>query len=342
MKRFGYTLAEALIALTVIGVVAAIMLPMANKFMPDVNKAMFLKSYDSIVATTQILASNPELYPFVGGNIVYKNYPLANTSTVIFAGVRYENAPKYCQLLAMSLGADSSTCSENAAPPNVWENNQTSFIAKNGVEFIVYTTNTQVANTINYRSDIYIDTDGVSKGVNCSYDFNTCKFPDRFQFSVSADGKVFAADAKGQRYLQERANLRLNRDEEELNLEPIEPNNFIENIEIADPPTDPTEPSTEPTEPSTDSTEPSTDPTEPTDPSIYPPENPPTGPTINPNLPDVIDPDDDGILDRDPVGKFRVKCTSCGMVYIILNTMCKCPNCGAPILCSQDEPQPVN
>ena len=42
MKRFGYTLAEALIALAIVGVVAAIALPMANKFMPDGNKILYL------------------------------------------------------------------------------------------------------------------------------------------------------------------------------------------------------------------------------------------------------------------------------------------------------------
>ena len=63
MKKKGYTLAEALIAMGIIGVIAAIMLPMMNKYKPDANKALFIRTYDSIAETVSVLASNDKLYP---------------------------------------------------------------------------------------------------------------------------------------------------------------------------------------------------------------------------------------------------------------------------------------
>ena len=44
MKRFGYTLAEVLIAIAIVGIVAGLLLPLANKFKPDTDKMMFLKT----------------------------------------------------------------------------------------------------------------------------------------------------------------------------------------------------------------------------------------------------------------------------------------------------------
>ena len=61
MKKKGYTLAEALLAMAVIGIVAALMLPLANKYRPDEQKALFINTYDSIVEAVSVLASNEEI-----------------------------------------------------------------------------------------------------------------------------------------------------------------------------------------------------------------------------------------------------------------------------------------
>ena len=47
MKIFkkGYTLAEILIALAIVGVISAVMLPLVNKYSPDAEKVMYLKTY---------------------------------------------------------------------------------------------------------------------------------------------------------------------------------------------------------------------------------------------------------------------------------------------------------
>lgn len=55
MKKHGYTLTEVLISVGIIGVLAAVMLPMMNKFKPDPIKAKWVKTYDSINKVLPVL-----------------------------------------------------------------------------------------------------------------------------------------------------------------------------------------------------------------------------------------------------------------------------------------------
>ena len=57
-----------MIALGIVGVVAALILPMANKFKPDQNKITYLKTYDSLVETVKAAASNKKIYPVMNSN----------------------------------------------------------------------------------------------------------------------------------------------------------------------------------------------------------------------------------------------------------------------------------
>ena len=83
MKNKGYTLAEALIAIGVIGVIAAVMLPMMNKFKPDEDKVLFIKTYDAIVEATSYLTNNggeKDIYPQIIEDIKYTK-PNGETDT---------------------------------------------------------------------------------------------------------------------------------------------------------------------------------------------------------------------------------------------------------------------
>lgn len=223
MKKLAYTLAEALIAMAVIGIIAAITLPMINKFIPDGNKALYLKTYDSLVEITQALVANRSLYPITneGDGTIYTNYPLYNTNfTAAVDGTNYGgNVAKYCQLLATSFGDVPTNCSSNTLPAEPsWTEANISFTAPNGVTFMVYTDagleNGASGRLVRYRSDVYIDVDGIEKGNNCTFDAASCKQPDRFKFEVASDGKIIASDIKGQEYLATRMSLRLYKDED--------------------------------------------------------------------------------------------------------------------------------
>ena len=222
MKKSGYTLAEILIALTIAGIVAGLVLPMAGKIRPNANKMAFLHTYDSIVQLTHSIAADETFYPEIdvdeGGKINYGNYPLWNIRPKSPDGnTYYGQAKKYCQILAEGLKADSNACSNNTITPF---GNQKSFTTPNGVDFWVNTergkedvNNDGTDDFAIYQSSVHFDVNGIDQGENCIYNAGTCPHPDRFTLFVASDGKVVAADQMSQHYLNTRTNFRFNKDE---------------------------------------------------------------------------------------------------------------------------------
>ena len=87
MRKRAFTLAEALIAIGVVGVVAALVLPLANKARPDEMKISYLKTYDSLSMAVNSLTNASKLYnPVLYSNELSKTYniqeyPLLDTYT---------------------------------------------------------------------------------------------------------------------------------------------------------------------------------------------------------------------------------------------------------------------
>ena len=108
MRKNGFTLAEVLIALGIIGFISAIMLPMINKVKPDSTKAMYLATYDAVVSATNEMASNINAYPVYDKDYNYPEnstpdwdfgkVPLYNINDITVGGVTYEGPNKYCKL----------------------------------------------------------------------------------------------------------------------------------------------------------------------------------------------------------------------------------------------------
>lgn len=223
MKKNGFTLAETLVAMTIIGVIAAITLPLINNFKPNENKMLFLKVYDSMVETTQMLVDNQNIYPIydVANDRNYLGSPLANTEQITFNNKSYGgDHKKYCELLAMAFTDESEVnCSDGdrIKVTDIWSTTPSFISTLNGVTFFVNTEYLldEENNTVTYQTDVFFDVNGINKGVDCIYNVKTCPFPDRFKLIVSADGNVSPADPKGRIYLNNRANYKLNKDETE-------------------------------------------------------------------------------------------------------------------------------
>lgn len=211
MRKVGHTLAEALIALTIVGVLAGIMAPMINKFKPDTNKIMFLKAYDSLIEINNAIMYNRNYYPVFDtagvDGIDYTNYPLYNISEVNVDDSSYSTKTKYCEILAKAFGEDSPNCSEtNAFMGNPSDN--FAFVTKNGIEFRVYTTHSRTPGGEGYYvSEVIIDVNG-AKGENCS---DNCSKQDRFSLAVLADGSVHPIDKMSKFYIDTRQNYRMNK-----------------------------------------------------------------------------------------------------------------------------------
>ena len=224
MKKKAYTLAEALIAMGIVGLIAALMVPMVSKFKPDINKVIYLKNYDAINSALDYVTGSSSIYPIYNDNesrpayknVVYKNYPLYNTVAITKDGVSFSGgAEKFCQVLALSLGVDPVPSSCNKLNIN---GNVASFTTSSGVDYIVSTTLSAPSGTQgSYKTEILIDVNGLSEGKNQTCDVNP-KDPDRFKFVVYSGGQLYPADTKGQAYLTQRSTYRKVEDVEESKL----------------------------------------------------------------------------------------------------------------------------
>lgn len=230
-KKNGYTLAEVLITLGIIGVIAAVCAPLINKYKPDTTKIMYLKTYDMVVDTVQKLIANETIYPTVdNANNDCKDYPLYNTDAVeIDADTIINpngNKDKLTYALAYAMGVDINkdpdtfSYSGDTLDYGVILKNP-HFITNNGTPFFVSTF--KDTSQKEYVSNVYFDIDGVDKGSNCLYRSaypNQCKTPDVFYLKILADGSVYPADKMGAAYLANRSNWRKSDiDLDEVNLE---------------------------------------------------------------------------------------------------------------------------
>jgi prepilin-type N-terminal cleavage/methylation domain-containing protein len=245
MKKNGFTLAETVITMAVIGVVAAISLPLINSFRIDENKVLFLRAYDAIVEATQMIISNSEMYPPIGegdqvpqdnGEPEAKKYydfsecPLLNitheyilenvkignvTKKVTCGGTDLNGMNKFSKLLAYAIGIPGTNIDD-----------PTKITLKNGVVLQLienaitsdYLSNRFLddsAGKFMYLTEINMDVNDRVTGKdnkNCSYDKTKCPHPDQFLLYVTADGQVHAIDPMAQYYLKTRSNLRLNKE----------------------------------------------------------------------------------------------------------------------------------
>ncbi len=130
MNKKGYTLAEALITLGIIGIIAALVVPAANKARPNENKLKFLQTYDAIETQIKNFAQNTRYFPTCQDgfpdpvnpgqtiNRCFPDYPLYNTSDGvdnILNTIMDENSTsnnKLCYLLADAMDSNAQVSND--------------------------------------------------------------------------------------------------------------------------------------------------------------------------------------------------------------------------------------
>lgn len=173
MKKFGFTLAEVLISLTIIGVVAAMVAPTISKITPNKDKVMVIKAYKALSDTCRLLINEPGFYlnaataGFEDTEVPY--IPEYNDET------KYSGNNKFCNLLMDNMHTYSKTASSNGT--GSWTT----------VDFLSW--------KCEYSSGtakITLDIDDENSD-SCYYS-STCKSPDLYLFNVSKYGIVTAHD----------------------------------------------------------------------------------------------------------------------------------------------------
>jgi hypothetical protein len=195
MKRRAYTLAETLLALTIVGALSVLSFTAVNKFKPDTNKIMYLKMHDEILtAVSDIAASYETTLDFDNdGHDDYdlSEYPLLNR---VFEN---DNEDRFVKLMR---DAFSGTKSDNGFVTSV---NSVYMEIQSSINNSPITEKNQQSIESFYYT-ITIDINGNAKAPNCSYNNNSCTEPDRFIFYVLPNAEVIVGDLYGRAYLENR------------------------------------------------------------------------------------------------------------------------------------------
>lgn len=198
MVKKGFTLAEVMVTLGILGVLAAILIPAIVKTTPDNNKIMFKKAYYTLEGAINTMINDDAAYP-----------AMTDLTTGLERGFNFTDARlndtlnKFCFYLSDELNtvpiATSTPC------PGVADTGVSTFTTSDGIIWNVYIPasdadpNAQFPlNPPQYAVTVTVDVNG-SKTPNCSEDALTnptvsaCATgtePDTFQIGVRYDGKL--------------------------------------------------------------------------------------------------------------------------------------------------------
>lgn len=208
----GFTLAEFMVVLGILGILAAFLVPAIFQTAPDNNKVMFKKAYYTLEQAISKMINDDNSYSSVTRGFNYTNATTLSGTT-----------NKFCYYLADELNiVEAATCPANNASPVTngyftttdgvaW----TIFYPTNGNDTTGYDTQfpmSLVPATTLYATKIIVDVNGISKGTNCSTDSAAASYkfgagegtaltlcpvttdcsskPDRFIIGVRYDGKL--------------------------------------------------------------------------------------------------------------------------------------------------------
>lgn len=185
-KMRAFTMAEVLIALTLIGVLVMILFPVLSRSKPDELEALHKKGQYIMEQIVSDLISDEDIYP---NTITTRG--LASIGEAILDGKKYGDPDKnkntdkakskFCELFASRLNlAPGSTikCRENSKTTTSVE----------GIDWYLPISNFDGSDGSNYGI-IKFDVNG-KKGPNCKYDKSQCPRPDTFIYYIQPDGKI--------------------------------------------------------------------------------------------------------------------------------------------------------
>ncbi len=192
----AFTLAEVMITMAILGILASILLPAVSKVRPNENKALFKKAYYVAERMVSELVNDETLYPIGEGTSV----GLDNVSEVEYNDELYSGSDKFCKLFAAKVNTINNNISCVAGSRVPTDSNVPSFVTTDGISwYMPYT---------DFDSDksIIVDVNGDRKP-NCSYSATDCHSPDRFEIFIQPDGKMYVTGVKEKEYLSSNKSM---------------------------------------------------------------------------------------------------------------------------------------
>lgn len=198
MKKFGFTMAELLVTLTIVGVVAAITAPMVDNLLPDKNKSKVLKVYKTLSDINYEILNDPSLYMSDGSceGLACSAQPSDPSIPTV-----NDVTDKYCVILKKHLDIDKEVA-----------NNQKTFVTKDGIWWQIgrFADGSGFAVLVDFDVNVNGLNNQLSndnKGCNAFYSVSCKKHPDRYSFAVANNGIVKGSDMLTTAYLENPTKL---------------------------------------------------------------------------------------------------------------------------------------
>lgn len=198
--RVAFTLAEVLVTLGVLGIIAAMTIPSIKKVFPDNNRVMFKKAYTTLEKAVYNVINDETNYPSSQTTGTTTTYPIQvgfNYTTATSNGT-YD---KFCYFLAKQLNIStggSTSCTTQGTVAN------TKFATTtDGMIWYLHTASDEFTiSSGSYTAKIMVDVNGI-EGPNCFSDSASANYrptgytqcsgttkPDTFIIGVGYDGKL--------------------------------------------------------------------------------------------------------------------------------------------------------
>lgn len=185
MKKSGFTLAELLLVIGIIGVISAITVPMLGSVMPDKNKVKVLKTYKVINDITQELLNDPG---------IYECPKLSCAEASVREGFDHiKGKGKFSYYFTQKI--DKTESYEGGSDESNFKTHK--FSTNDGTYWDIHVSN------IDGSVEILINVDGKTaqdSGKSCFYS-STCTKPNQFKFTVDDFGHVLGYDPLTRAYI---------------------------------------------------------------------------------------------------------------------------------------------
>ena len=201
MKK-GFTLNEVLITMAVIGVIAALTIPMMNSIKPDATKMKYIKAYNALATLTAEILDDPTLYYTTYDNSGNPCEGLACDSKPSVAPLNtddYSGRNKFPMILSTKLNVTGDVAHDTTNGNGI---GTVSFTTVDGIQW-----NFETGGFYITFLQINVNPNDNNAGHNCVYSSTNCTSPNKFMFLIGPDGRITPIDFLGQAFLENSTNM---------------------------------------------------------------------------------------------------------------------------------------
>lgn len=180
-KRIGTSLSEMLLALAILGILAAILLPVIKSAQPDKLETLHKKANYIVEHVVADIAFDEDLYP-----PTQIRTGLGSIGAVTVNGITYAGEEKFCELFASRVNKASGSATNCKA-------GEKTFTSIEGIDW--YLPISSFDGSRPYE-EIKFDVNGTT-GPNCNYNEETCPNPDIFIYYIKPTGKLYTNNPTG-------------------------------------------------------------------------------------------------------------------------------------------------